>query len=572
MAEENTTQVVRRSGLETMEFNEANRLAEDLVRSAITSLKKPVSIPSTEGVDLTSAESELEIARTTRDETTKTIDIERTRLGRATEERKEAITAEGKAASEKILADQARQQNVIDLQQQIANILNISLDPNSDIAIAAARVRELTPIAEAKLRRVQEMQSVGLLDNPLEWLTNQIQLPAAIGDYNAEAQVVNSLQSAIDSALKAQQDIAVAADKGIATISTASAKADADKILAAAAQNKAIADENLAKNSVTFAVQKLSNDITIANADKTMSQLQLQNEQTRYQSMINAINIADNHATRLLKAAELIEKIQDTKAMDVIFENYDRIMGHPKGTMNKYIFAKFAEPQRQNIVAIGTGSVGSGPLEGAINFRMSRPGPGVSPETRKLFNFINHEIDVISSDPKIGLIDTKLQPNVIDKRLKEALVLKINDASNPDNIFYEMSPAKMIASGAIPADSKLAKILEPFTNQTGNIPTEVILNSIVMAYPNPGEAGAVISDYYTANMKLRNSVMNTSLIGIQLPKNYKFKTSIEKENAFLGLESKMTFDLTKPEEATKYVTAKRVSDIVRMQSRRIGTP
>jgi hypothetical protein len=561
MAEDNSVQVIQKKGLQTIsDSSEASRMADSLVRGAIESLQKPVTIPRTKGIDTGGTNDSVEEASYTRDLVSEIIDDSTNRFGMAIEGQKEAIGKGGKASAEGIMADQQRSQQEANLQKHFADLFGISTDMSSEIAVTAQRLRELKPGAEEKLRKVQAMQNVGLLDNPLEWLVNQVQLPAVISDYNRDADVVNYLQTTIDASIKTGQDAANFAGKGIPTITVAQAKAGADKVLALADQNKAIADENLAKTNVAFAVHKLAGDISIANATRETSSLELQNEHLKYTSMINEINLADKHSERLLRAASLIEKLEGTRGLDIILENYDRTMGHPARTTTRYVFEKFAEGQRQNIVAIGAGSLGADPFEGMINWYRSRPGPGASPETTRFFNYLRDKSEEISTTAEVQRMDEKQKPAIISKKLKEKIQEEFSGASKQGNIFHEMSPTQMIQSGALPPDSHLAKILEPFTKQTGPIDTSIVLAAIDKEYQNPGEAGAVISDYYKRNMQLRNSVMNTSLAGITLPKDYIYRKTMQFGGGFEG-GGRLQFDLTDPTQATKYILIKRAGDI-----------
>lgn len=559
MAADNPTQVIKTSGLQTVSnVEDARAMADELVRGAITSLRRPVNIPTSSGIDTTDAQDDVDTARDTRDETNSVIDTETGRYGKSTEAQKEAIGREGRANADKVLADADKAKQEAELFQYFAKMFGISTDPNAEIAQTASRVRELEPVAEAKLRNVQQMQSVGFLDNPLDWFVNQIQLPAAIGDYNQEAALVNSLQERINSKIKTGQDAANFAHKGLPTITASQAKAGVDKALAEADKTKAMVDENLAKTNVTFAMQKLANDITMANATEKMSSLDLQNEHLKYTSLINEINFADKHSERLLKAAALIEKLEGTRALDKVLEQYDLTMGHPKNTTTRYTFEKFAENQRQNIVAIGAGSVGADPFEGMINWYKSRPGPGASQDTVRFFDYLQDKAASIATSQKIQQLDEKQKPIAIGKMLRHEIDIDLQNASKMGNLFYEMTPKQMLQSGSIPPDSHLAKLLKPFTEQSGPVPSEMILEAINQEYKNPNEAGAVISDYYKRNILLRNSVMNTSLAGVTLPKEYKLRRSPVGEG-ITGLGAKMQFDLTKPEEATKFILINRSS-------------
>lgn len=549
-------QVIQSRGLQTASDTEnARRTADALVQGAIESLKKPITVPKSSGVDTSRVDEAVGEASDTRDIVSEIIDDETDRFGMAIEGQKTAIRKGGEASAQGVMANQARAQQEADVYNSLKDTFN------SDIAGSAQRLRALRPAAEEKLRRVQEMQKVGPLDNPLEWFANQFQLPAAIGDYNRDADVVNYLQNTIDDSIKNRQDEAVFTAKGIPTITTSMAKAEADKLRALAEQNSALADENLAKTNVTFATHKLSNDLSIANTTKEMTGLELQNEQLKYTSMINEINLADKHSERLLKAATLIEKLEGTKGLDIILTNYDRTMGHPLGTTTRYTFEKFAEGQRQNMVAIGAGSLGADPFEGMVNWFRSRPGPAASPETKVFFDYLRDQSEVVSTSREVQAMDEKQKPAAISKRLKDQIGIDLAGASKSTSIFFEMSPTKMLLSGAIPPDSHLAKTLVPFTKQTGPVDTSIIIEAINQEYPNPGEAGAVISDYYKRNIQLRNSVMNTSLAGITLPTNYVISNNPSLLTGGLSGQ-RMKIDLTDPVQATKLILLKRASQLV----------
>jgi hypothetical protein len=553
-------QVIQSRGLQTVSnVEDAKAMADELVRGAITSLKKPVTIPRSGGVNTDKAQEAADIASDTNEEVNDVINTETTRYGKAAEDQKRAIGKGGEADAAKILADADRAKSEAGIFQYFAKAFGISTDPDAEIAVTASRIRELEPVAEAKLRNVQKMQSVGFLDNPLDWFVNQVQLPAAIGDYNQEAAIVNSLQERINSRIKTGQDAANFAHKGLPTITNAQAKAGVDKVVADTAKAQAVVDENLAKTNVTFAMHRLADDIATANATEKMSTLDLQNEQLRYTSLINEINFADKHAERLLKAAQLLEKLEGTRGLDKILEQYDLTMGHPKGTTTRYTFEKFSENQRQNMVAIGAGSIGADPFEGMINWYKSKPGPGASQDTVRFFDYLQDKAASIATSEKIQRLDEKQKPAAISKMLRLEISMDLENASKMGNLFYEMTPKQMLQSGSIPADSHLAKVLKPFTEQSGPVPTEMILEAINLEYKNPNEAGAVISDYYKRNILLRNSVMNTSLAGVTLPKEYKLKRSMVGEGMIGSSGPRMQFDLTKPEQATKFVLLNRSS-------------
>lgn len=561
------TQLKTVSGLQTVtNVADAREMADSLVRGAITSLRKPLETPTSEGVDLTGLNDEIDRASNTRDQTNVDIDRERGRYSEANLKQRDAIKAEGKATAEKVLADQDQVQQEADNQAYFAKLFGISVDPSAQIAENVKQLTVLNPQAQEKLRKVQEMQKVGPLDNPMRWFINQLQLPGAISDYNNDATMINNLEDSINKGIKLGQDAANFAGRGIPKITVQQAAAGSQMAIAAADKNAAIAEENYAKQDITFAVQKLANDLNVANATQQMTSEQLRNERLKYESQINAVNLAENHATRMLKAAQLLETLEKTKGLDIILENYDRIMGHPKGTTTRYTFEKFAEPQRQNMVAIGAGSVGSDPLTGMLNWFNSRPGPEASVETSRFMNFLREKADAIATTQDVQMMDEKQKPQAIAIRLRKELDTEFQGATKLGSIFYELEPATMLRSGKIAPNSALAKILEPLSKTSGPVQTSIILDSIIANVPNPTDAGTLIAQYYRANIDLRNASMNTSITGVKMPTNYTLA-----EGSFLS-GGRMKLDLTKPEEATKLVLYRNVLKQINLSGAAFGSP
>lgn len=538
--------VVTRKGLGTsVNYEDAQRQADALVRGAIDILTRDVDDPNFTSTDIKPAKAELDKASANRDATNLQIGVERDRYNDANAKGAEAITAKGQADADNIRATADRAAKEAQIYTYYSGLFGVNQDPNAPIADMAAQIRKETPVAMDMLKEIQEMQSVGILDNPLEYLVNQLQLPSKTQPYNALADRINAMQGVVDKSIKTAQDASNLAARGIPTITAAQADAQASKAVAQAEIDKNKSIEELAKTNVSFAVQRLSNDLSIAGRTEQMTQLEMQQNQQEYAAAINKINSADTHATRMLRAAELMEKIKKTEGLDVMLANYDRITGHPLGTTTRYTFERFGEPHRVNTIAIGAGSVGVGPVSGMLNFTNARPGPLLSPETNLMFNYVQDLTSDVSKLPEIQRLDEKQKLGVMDKQVKELIMMDVSNAGKFGGMFFEMSPAKMIASDAIPAGGKLAQVLAPYTKQTGPIPTEMVIAAISKEYPNPTEAGQVIAEYYRRNMKLRNESMNSELFGIKLPIEYKVK------NAILTL--KPSFDLTKPEEATKYI-------------------
>lgn len=525
-----------------MEYKEAQEQADQLISGAVAELKRPSEIPNYKSVDTSAFKKEVQRVDTSREVAQMTVGAERDRYNDAAQAEKEAIGRSGAADADKIRADADRAKLEASIYTGIINSLGVNPE---DIAAVGARLREARPAAEAKLRDIQQAQRVSPLDNPLEWFSNQVTLPSQIKDYNRETDFVTSLEHTLEESITTANNAALLNSKSIPTITAAQAQASASKALSEAAKAQAQADERLAAQNINFAQQKLANDLALANMTKDSTQLDIQQANTEFQAQIHRITVADNHTNRLLRAAELLEKIQDKKQTELLLKNYDKVIGNPAGTTSIFLFNKLPATERENIAAIAVGSGGADPFNSLVNVARARPGPLFT--STKLFNWLQGEAETVSKTPEINAIDKQLQPAAISKRLKARVDEEKAQAYKPGNIFYEASPAEMIASGAVDKDSELAKVLAPFAQTGQSVPTGVVVAAITDKWKNPSEAGAVLSDYYKRNVILRNSTVNYRLAGITPDSNYIVPMNL----GILG--GRISFDLTNPADATKMI-------------------
>jgi hypothetical protein len=554
---------------EAVDFQSIDAKIDDLVQGAIAQLQDTAKrgggkSADYKNVDMGPMVNEVNAVRSQRTVANLQAAEGQRAMGVATEEEKKALKAKGQAEADQAMAENARAERESAIYNSLATSMGVRPE---DVALVAGRISQMRPGVEAKLREVQKLQSVGPLDNPFNWLFNQLQLPSKINDYNAEATAMNSLEASVNDSIQMAQATASFAGKGIPTVTADMARAKAQLAKANADKAAADADEALAKTNVQFANFKLANDVHAATVTQHMTQLQIEQSKAELQAALHNINIADNNATRLLKAAELLEKIEKTKGLDVLLKNYDRVMGHPEGTTTRYNFERFGEPQRQNIVAIGAGSLGptNDPLSSLEIFQVSRPGVGISKETRGFVNYLQGIKEGFLTDNRLQTIHGKDEQRAfVSAGMKTRVAEDIRKASATDSVFHELSPAVMLAApGAIDPKSVTAQILEPYTKQTGNMPTEMVTAAFIGKFANPVEAGAAIADYYKKNMLIRNTYMNAKLFGIVLPETYHMRRSTSMLTGGTITENyggSVSYDLTDPAEATKYVLRKRMDE------------
>ena len=243
-----------------MNTEEAISKGNELVESAITSLSKPLNTPTFGGVDTSGAKKELKRAAETRDAAANTIDVEGKRNEEATREIQKATKLAAEASVATITADAARAQQTASIHQQFSELFGINLDPSSDIATVAVKMRQQRQSAEADLAEIQDMQSVGILDNPLEFLANVLKLPSKVAAYNTQATRINNMQKNIDNSIQTSSSASAEIVKTIPTITAAqaaaaAAKVNADSMKAVAEADKKLAGENIDKKGVLMAIR-----------------------------------------------------------------------------------------------------------------------------------------------------------------------------------------------------------------------------------------------------------------------------------------------------------------------------
>jgi hypothetical protein len=536
---------------------EATRQADALLSGAIDEFTKPLVIPTFTPTDTVRATETLNRAEESGGVQAQTIEESKKTLKASTEAEKAAIGQEGEAKASVIKATQERQQKEAEGYQYFQHLFGMDIAPNSAIAEAAQRQAQLRASLPAQRDKVAKLQSSPPIDI-VNFILDSLQLPEEIAKYNATVDKINSYQNLIDEGIQSARNAGDLNNKAIPTITASMAASSANVALADAAKKKAEADANLAKINVDFASKQLVSDLALANATRETTQLEMQNERLKYETMVNAIRFADTHAVRLEGAAKLLYDIADKKSLDVLLQQYDRNVGNPSGTTNRQLFSRLPAKDRDNIAAIGAGSAGTNPYEFILNF--NHPGPELNPETRRLLNFVSDKFSVIKPDPTLP---KEAHPQYFATQLKADIEKEQGLAYKQGSLFYEMSPAKMIASNSVPAGSQLEKILEPLAHIEGPVPTNTVIATIAKAYPNPNEAGAVISEYYRRNIELRNKSLNMSLMGMKAPDSYQVPAREITQTENLGgaaIINKMKLDLTKPEQATKYILLMQVQD------------
>lgn len=525
---------------------------DEILRQAVDTLSTPMSTPGYKAVDTKALKSEVGRASQSRNYFQDVLNTEAGKSAVANDEEKDAITRSGQASKDKAIADQDQAQKIADNNVSVHKLLGIGVNPEDAAATLATNITKTRPVLEKERQDIQDMMNVGPLDNPIEWLANGLQLPGKIKTYNSKAQQVDDWQTALDNGIATSTALAAEINRGLPTITMAQAKATGDKAVAEADKLKAVTDKEFAKVNVDFASKKLAADITLVTANMHMTQMDIEQNKLKYESALNAIRLADTHAARQLQAAKLLEQLQDSAGLDVLIKNYDLQVGNPEGTTTRAGMKFKTKPDQDEVMAIGGSSrFGNSPLQAFESASKIRFGPLISEDTKAMYRQLSQWVATAQDTPNVQKALPEQKRAQLAIATNNRIAAEFKEASNPKSFFHEFDPAKMLASGAIPIDSEMGKVLAPLAKGGTEVTSALIADTFEKSFGN--NAGAALAEYYQKNMELRNKALALETIGIPaVIKAAKLDITAYKTKVG-GIFDSMTLDLTKPGDANKFI-------------------
>lgn len=529
-------------------------------------LKPPAPYPGAPGVSTVPMARQLEIATKSRDEQNRLINEQTKKAEEATQREKDALTKQAEGEAELARAIQAKDQRIADGFAFYQRLFGVHPDQAALIAQLGSKVKEELPQVMDQLGKIQEMQSVGPLDNPLEWLYNTIQLPSQIQAYNRGADRIEAMQNTINRSIETASNAGELNKKTVPATTAAEADAKAKIALAQSQRLASAADIALSRISVEFNSKKMANDLAIFSATASMTQVQLENSKLAYQAAIDKIRLADSHSQRLLAAANLIEKMGQSEAVEAMLRRYELTMGYAAGSITKAMFNTFSNDHQQNIVAIAGGNGGTNAYEYLKNMEKGRPGPLFSENQKTLARELREMADKIQVPPNITQQVDK--DRYIAKELQKR-VRQDQELPYSSRLFREITPAEMLRAKQVDPNSDLGKVLATLAQTSAKPSTEMIVQSIMTQFKNPSEAGRVVAEYYKKNISYMNDALNLRFAGIDPLQSYKVLSPV---SPLFGKREQ--FDLTRPDRATQYILtitneaqAKEMTDVYQGQLR-----
>ena len=479
---------------------------------------------------------------------------------RTREELKRQEIASGEADAEGKLAEQRRAQEIADAAKEVqARFGGNARDPHSLASELALKIREESAVAREQLAAIRQRASISVLDDPLQFLLNAIELPQVAADYNTRASQVDAMNAEltrIENRVKEQTQLAHAT---IPTITTEQAAAAAKKATAEAAKRAGAQDLALITSKMQYSQQALANIYQNVIAESNMSSQQQSAAIANFNSRMEAIKFAESATRREAETAFAMEKLTDLKAKKQAIAVAAAAYGHDPAKFTLSMFERLpAQQQLRFMSGALSGTYGADIYDAWKNVN-TFGGPQLPDSTKKWQEHIAATIEAIKADasknPQEFEKFEKDKDTYIAGKLRERMNQLKNLPSTEAMAFLkELPPAAMAQSFSNFEKTPVGTVLGPLLTLETSPSTETVLDTIAKGLaakgvPTTGQAYA-IAQYYINNIKERNRNGNAAAYKIELPSTYKVMLTINPNGRTAS------YDLTKPEQVQMYLLYK----------------
>ncbi len=474
---------------------------------------------------------------------------------RTREEIKRQEIASGEAQAEEKLAEQRRAQEIADAAREVqARFGGNARDPSSLASDLVGRIREESAIARDQLATIRQRASVGVLDNPLEFLVNAIELPQVAADYNTRATQIDAMNSEltrIENRAKEQTQLAHAT---IPTITAEQAAAAAKRITMESAKRASAQDLALITSKITYSQQALSNIYQGVVAEAGMSSQQQSAAIANFNSRMDAIKFAESSTRREAETALAMEKLTDLRAKKQAIAVAAAAYGHDPERFTLSMFERLpAKEQFRFMSGALSGTYGANPYDAWKNVN-NFAGPNLPQTTKDWQKQIGAMVQQITSSikphtPEFAAYEKDKELYVSRKLAERLSTLSTMPVTEATSFLKELPPAAMARAFANFDKTVAGTVLGPLVTLETAPSTATVVSTIAKGLaakgvPTTGQAYA-ISQYYLQNIQERNRNSNAGGYKIDLPKTYPVMLDSGR--------SSQAVDLTKPEQVQIYL-------------------
>jgi hypothetical protein len=395
-------------------------------------------------------------------------------------------------------------------------------DHDSLIAEISTRMHDNYIEASRQRQHIRDMQSVGILDNPLSYVVNQMALPSTIADHNRIVEDIAADRNFVDQARAVAQDVETTNATKYASTTAAGAAAAAD-LARQQANDKALqVKDQLLKTDLGTQIDKLR---ALDAAASTMERINATQDR-----------MAQKKSADQAKAeAEAQQKIVDERIrtaaqiLGFTVQNQKDLLRQPK-TIRDAI---------ETVTINGGDQISKTPLEASELLRSANKSgmtPGLRESAGTIENIRKEAENELAGNQQFmsGNKEQKVQQmnQVMQRKFAEL-------AQNPNKpllgiggdtkaSFYKVPDADIMAKLPDAQNLRLTKLLQDQKQMLPNVTiTDNLLRELAIAnigkeggYKDVSEAAKDIATYYRAGMDANNKLYRFSTFGLPDQTNY----------------------------------------------------
>lgn len=533
------------------------RPTADVVAAAPREEPKAAVLPLFTGGPSASYLRSVEAVKATQQEADAVVASARADADSAAQRKIVALRDAGQAAADAELAKQSRVAQVADVTRLIADIFGADVtNPESRSADLVKQIQSTSDGLRTRLQEIQQRASVTVLDDPLAFIINSLELPAMAATYNADAARLDVMKQSLNAAQQSAKDHAALAEKGIPAITAAQAAAEARKHQALAEREVAITTLEAIQTRVTLSQQVFSNAVTQAGVQKGLSDSQLQAAMARHQSLIDQIKHAETAEIRLANLEKAREMLQDVQLKKLGIANAAAALGWAPGTFLPSMFDKMNANMQLRFISGGiAGDFGANPYDAYKTLR-DFAGPRLSDSLKGWMHEFEAVVSAAATDAAKNKLTGQQLENFLAVKTAELVKERLNAPVTASNtLLKELSPRAMAEAYPNFVRSIAGTVLKPLIENPGNPTTQTVVDTIATGLrekgvPVSGQAYA-IAQYYGTNVAQRNKNSNADAVKVEVPQNYKVVLDLP-----IGAGGARVYDLTKPEQVQLYLLRK----------------
>src|SRR6267142_740071 len=283
----------------------------------------------------------------------------------------EGIKGEEEGKIGKTAADQARAQQIADINARLAH----DLGPAGNAERVATKTQlfhqlndkaiVLKDSLQGDLQKLQEEEGINFTEDPARWLMGIFTIPQMSDKIAAKEHEVDTLNNEVAGVFAdIQENVAALKDaneyrqKAVPTLTAAQEAAEKNIIAAKSAIDVGDANLALVKQSSEFASMKFAETATLGSQEHAALAASLEDARLKFESSSRAVMKADNDAKAKFIIANLASERQAREQIEDTLRRYEVRFGYTKGTWDYTKYKNSSEEVRNFITGQAMGFTG----------------------------------------------------------------------------------------------------------------------------------------------------------------------------------------------------------------------